>query len=86
MNVILQLFTYDLQNCSNEIERQRKALRQHELNVCLLHNSSNPYVKSIHIFVDTLNAKEFYSNIVEQFKNKIILFTRQTRQSSRCPC
>ena len=72
MNAILQLFTYDLENCSNEIERQKKAFRQHELNTCLLRNSSNPYIKSIHIFVDTLKTKDFYLNIIEQFKNKII--------------
>jgi hypothetical protein len=79
MDVILQLFTYDLQNCSNEIERQRKALRQHELNMCLLRNSSNPYIKSIHIFVDTQNTKEFYSDIVEPYINKVI-FVEHGRQ------
>ena len=59
MDVILQLFRYDLDNCSNETERQKKETRQNELVVCLLRNSSNPYIKSIHIFVDTQNTKEF---------------------------
>jgi hypothetical protein len=79
MNCILQLFLFDLNQCKSEYEFQRKQLRIREHAICLLRNCCDPSIKSLHIFVDTNEAKEFYSQITNPYGEKAtyILHGRQ---------
>lgn len=72
MNVIIQLFLYDLNICKNNYELMRKQLRTHEYDVCLYRNCQDSHIKSIHIFVDTQEAMNHFSNITNIFPGKAI--------------
>lgn len=74
MNVILQLFVYDYEKCKSQYEFVRKQLRIHEQCLCLQRNCCDPSIKSIHIFVDSENAKEVYSSVTEHYGNKVTYY------------
>lgn len=76
MNVIIQLFVYDFANCKSEWERNRKQLRLRETSYCLFRNSNDASIESIHIFVDTQEALDYYSQYANE-KVKFILHGKQ---------
>jgi hypothetical protein len=71
MNVVIQLFLYNLSNCKNEYERMRKELRVEEYTRVLLINLSNPDIKSIHVLCEDNTALEFYKRSTEDYASKI---------------
>jgi hypothetical protein len=54
-------------------------MRQHEHSICLLRNCCDPSIQSLHIFVETEEAKTFYSEITNPYgqKAKYILHGKQ---------
>lgn len=79
MNVIIQLFVYDFAQCKTHYEAMRKELRLQEQCHCLARNLMDPSIKSVHIFVDTPQAKHLYSQVAESFQGKAI-FNEHGRQ------
>ena len=71
MNCIVQLFVYDFEKCKNQPEFQAKLVRLEETKICLHRNCSDPSIKSMHIFVDTELAMNYYSQVTNSFKEKV---------------
>lgn len=72
MNVVIQLFIYDLEKCADPYEKLRKELRLREYGTVLLMNLQNPSIKSIHILFESESAVQFYSRLLEAFRSKIV--------------
>jgi hypothetical protein len=72
MNVLIQLFVYDARLVKNEHDAMLKQNRLQEQAYCLLKNCYDPNIKSIHIFHDTPEAKEFYTNVSKFFPEKVV--------------
>lgn len=80
MNVVIQLYMYDLHSCTNEYERARKTMRQQEISACLALNLRNPLVKSVHALIDSEQALVYYQLLAKQVSDKPFvtnLFGRQ---------
>ena len=75
MNVVIQLYMYDLHSCTSEYEMTRKMLRQKEIATCLVLNLNNPIVKSVHALIDTEQAFEYYRQIANHFPHKPFVAT-----------
>jgi hypothetical protein len=70
MNCVLQLFLYDFTTCKSQFELYQKQVRLQEHSICLLRNCCDPSIQSLHIFVDTQQAKDFYSEITNPYGQK----------------
>ena len=72
MNVVIQLFLYDLQKCSTSYERQRKENRIQEFASVLCFNLANPYVKSVHVLCESQSAADYYQYVTNEYSTKAV--------------
>ena len=72
MNIVIQLFLYDLEKCTHPYERMRKELRIKEYATVLHMNLQNPYIKSVHILCEDQRALDFFQQISQTYKEKTV--------------
>lgn len=72
MNVVIQLFLYDLQKCSTPYERQRKEIRIQEFATVLRLNLANPYIKSVHVLCESQSAADYYEVVANEYSTKAV--------------
>ena len=72
MNVVIQLFLYDLEKCSNPYERERKELRIQEYATVLRLNLSNQHIKTVHVLCETESAANYYHAVANGYIHKAV--------------
>lgn len=72
MNVVIQLFLYDLNNCKSDYERARKEIRVQEFGTVLRANLENYHIKSVHILAETQEAANYFHTVAGEYVNKTV--------------
>jgi hypothetical protein len=71
MNIVIQLYQYDINTVSSIYQYRQKIVRQMELQECLVRNLNNSIVKSIHILVESYNDINYYKQFTDSFEEKV---------------
>ena len=81
MNLVIQLYLYEIENEIDQFRRAAKQIRQHEIDECFLRNLHHPLLKIIHVLCENERTKTHYESLAKQFgremKCMFILFGRQ---------
>lgn len=68
MNVVIQLFLFDLSKCQSDYERIRKELRVAEYSAVLVKNLQEESIKQMYILCENENTIDYFSAVVEYNK------------------
>jgi hypothetical protein len=81
MELIIQLFTYNIHETDSLKEQKR--YRQTEVNECFRRNIKNPIFKNIHILLEKEADIQYFSNLIndldDKSKCKFVIFGRQPK-------
>lgn len=72
MNVVIQLFLYDLSKCNNEYELLRKKIRISEYTAVLLKNCEDKHIKKIYVLCEDDVSLLFYREITLDYSHKTV--------------
>lgn len=72
MNLVIQLFLYNLENCKSEYERKRKEIRIEEYSIVLLKNCQDKHIKRIFVLCESKEAMSYYSHITREYESKLV--------------
>ena len=70
MNVVIQLFLFDLNACKSSVERENKEHRILEYSTVLRKNTADPYIKQIYVLCESQSAADYFQRVVE-FDKKV---------------
>jgi hypothetical protein len=71
MNIVIQLYRYNIENSTSIYQHHQKIVRQMELQECLVRNLNNSIVKSLHILVESYNDINYYKQFTDSYKEKV---------------
>lgn len=75
MNVVIQLFLYDLERSRHQYEVMRKQLRIQEFGTVFHMNLQNPKIKSIHVLCETEAAADHFRAVALSANREKAVFT-----------
>lgn len=75
MNVVIQLFLFDLNACNNIAEREFKQYRILEYSAVLKKNTEDPHIKRIYVLCETQTAADYYESVVNSDKKVSFIVT-----------
>lgn len=64
MIILTQLYRYPIDKATDDDDRQKKTQRQSEIETCFLINVNHEYVKGMYVFLENMNDKEYYTNLL----------------------
>lgn len=71
MNVVIQLFLYDLSTCKSEYEESRKRLRIWEYSTVLMKNCQDTQIQRIHVLCESEEALKYYRDLTYEYCEKM---------------
>jgi hypothetical protein len=80
LNILVQLYRYNLDAAKDEQEKERMKQRQTEINYCLMINLGHDYVRSVHILLENADDEEYYLSIAHS--NTKVRFHNLNRQAT----
>jgi hypothetical protein len=85
MELVIQLYTYDINSLNSESINLHKQQRQSEINDCFIRNICNPIFNTVHILLERECDLPYYSTLIsnspENIKCKFTIVNRQPRYS-----
>jgi hypothetical protein len=80
LNILVQLYRYNLDAAKDEEEKRRMKQRQTEIEHCLMINLSHEYVRSVHILLENSDDEEYYLSISQSSRK--VSFYNLKRQAT----
>ena len=64
MIILTQLYRYPIDTVTDDTDRKNRIQRHSELDTCFLINVNHDYVKGMYVFLENMNDKEYYTNLL----------------------
>ena len=71
MDLVIQLYLYDIESEQHPYQKQAKQIRQMEIDECFLRNLHHPLIQTVHVFCETEAVKDYFTGLAKQYKQEM---------------